>query len=158
MSDRLSWAARPTVTWLFTQPVGTFVAEVAGAVRSILMPPTVAMVVWPALSLTEAEAERLLPSPVTTVSAGQATTPDRLSAQVQWTVTSPLNQPLAFGVPTTVPEMVGGVVSTLTRGVRTEALLPAASVAVAVSVWPAPSPNVCALSWVLTPESASDAV
>src|SRR5918912_3925003 len=129
MSDRLSCALSPTVTWLFTHPVGTFVAEVSGAVRSILMPFTVAVVTWPALSLTVAEADRLPPSPVTTVSAGQAITPDRLSAQVQCTVTSPVNQPLLFGVPTTLPEMVGAVLSTFTTGVVTDPLLPAVSVA-----------------------------
>ena len=86
------------MTGALTQPPGTPVAEVVGAVRSILMPSTVAVAVWPALSVTLAEADRSLPSPVTTVSAGQATTPDRLSVQVQWTVTSPVYQPLAFGV------------------------------------------------------------
>src|SRR5919202_3557962 len=129
MSDRLSLAARPITTWLFTQPLGTFAAEVDGAVRSILMPLTVAVARWPALSFTVAEADRLLPSPFTTVSAGQATTPDRLSAQVQCTVTSPVNQPLLFGVPTIAPKMVGAVLSTLTTGVVTDALLPAVSVA-----------------------------
>src|SRR5690348_11411351 len=122
------------------------------------MPSTVAVAVWPALSLMLADADRALPSPLTTESAGQATTPDRLSAQVQWTVTSPVNQPLAFGVPTTFPVRVGAVLSTLMAGVVTEALLPAASVAVAVSVCAAPSPKVWALSCVLTPDKASDAV
>src|SRR4051794_12441857 len=158
MSDRLSLAASPTVTGALTQPPGTPVTEVAGAVRSTLMPSTVAEAVWPALSVTLAEADRSLPSPSTTESAGQATTPDRLSAQVQWTVTSPVNQPSPFGVPRTLPVMVGAVLSTLTSGVVIEALLPAASVAVAVSAWAAPSPKVCALSCVFTPDSASDAV
>src|SRR4051794_15453526 len=146
------------VTCMFTQPLGTFVADVADAVRSIMMPSTRAAAVWPARSLTDAEADRLRPSPVTTESAGQPTTPDRLSAQVQWIVTSPLNQPFAFGLPITVPEIVGAVVSTLTTGVVTDALLPAASVAVASAVWFAPSPNGCASSCVFTPDSASEAV
>src|SRR4051812_21646698 len=141
-----------------TQPLGTPVADVAGAVRSTLMASTVAEAVWPALSVTLAEAERSLPSPLTTESAGQSTTPERLSSQLQCTVTSPLNQPLPFGVPTALPMMVGAVLSTLTAGVVTEALLPAVSVAGAVSVWAAPSPKVCALSCVLMPESASEAV
>src|SRR4051794_8796264 len=54
--------------------------------------------------------------------------------------------------------MVGAVLSTLTAGVVTEALLPAVSVAVAVSVWSLPSPNVWARSWLLMPERESDAV
>src|SRR5690348_3280303 len=122
MSDTLSLALRPTVTGALTQLDGTPEAVVVGAVRSILMLPTVALAVLPALSLTEAAADRLLPSPLTTVSAGQATTPERLSAQVQWTVTSPVNQPLPFGVLTMLPLMVGLVLSTLTDGVVTEAL------------------------------------
>src|SRR6476619_96465 len=105
------------------------------------MPSTVAEAVWPALSVTLAEADRSLPSPLTTELAGQSTTPDRLSAQVQWTVTAPEYQPLAFGVPTTSPVIVGAVLSTLTIWVVTESLLPAASVAVALSVCPAPSPK-----------------
>src|SRR5690349_18621277 len=117
MSERLSLAVSPTVTGALSQPPGILVVEVVGAVRSILMPSTVAEAVWPALSETLAEADRSLPSPVTTASAGQAATPDRLSAQVQWTVTSPVNQPFAFGVPTTLPVMVGEVLSTFTVGV-----------------------------------------
>src|SRR3954452_17534121 len=103
------------------------VADVVGAVRSTLMPSTVAEAVWPALSVTLAEADRSLPSPLTTESAGQVTTPDRLSSHVQCTVTSPVNHPLAFGVPTALPVMVGAVLSTLTTELVTEPLLPAAS-------------------------------
>jgi hypothetical protein len=110
------------------------------------------------LSFTVALTVRSEPSPVTTESVGQETTPERLSLQVQWTVTSPENQPLAFGVSTTAPVMTGAVLSTLTTDVLTESLLPAASVAVAVSVWSAPSPKVCAWSWLLMPDSVSLAV
>ena len=60
-SDRLSLADRPTVTGALTQPAGTPVAEVVGAVRSILMPSTVADAALPALSLTVALAERSEP-------------------------------------------------------------------------------------------------
>src|SRR3954454_14429221 len=98
-SERLSVPCRPTVTGALTQPPGTPVADVVGAVRSTLMPSTVAEAVWPAVSGTLAEPDRSLPSPLTRESAGQSTTPDRLSAQVQWTVTSPVYQPLAFGIP-----------------------------------------------------------
>src|SRR4051794_9830063 len=121
MSDRLSTACSPMVTAMLAQPLGTPFAVVVGAVRSILMPSTVAVATFPALSLTEADAERFEPSPLTTVSAGQATTPDRVSAQVQWTVTSFENQPFAFGVLTTAPMIVGVVSSTLTTGVVTDA-------------------------------------
>src|SRR3982751_5415953 len=95
--ERLSVAVNFTVTSPVCQPVGAL-AVVVGSCRSILMPLTVAPVVLPALSVTEAPAERLLPSPVSVLSAGAAPArPDRASAAVQRTVTSPLYQPLPFG-------------------------------------------------------------
>ena len=63
------------------------------------MPPTVACVELPALSLTEAAAARSLPSPSTVLSAGHAPSrPESASLHVQATTTSPLYQPFAFGL------------------------------------------------------------
>ena len=61
-----------------------FAARAVGAVRSILMPLTVALLVLPALSLTEALSDRLAPSPVMLLLPGQAPSmPDRASLHVQ---------------------------------------------------------------------------
>src|ERR687886_308180 len=107
MPDRLSVPVSVTWTGPAYQPLGSgsgTLAEVLGAVRSILMPLTVAFVVLPALSLTEALVERLSPSVVTVLlslagavpSAVQLLMPDSASEQVKVTVTSALFQPLAF--------------------------------------------------------------
>ena len=98
-SERLSLAASSRVTGESTQPPGTPVAEVTGAVA---VDPDAAhggvrRVVRRGRSRRRSAA-RALPSPVTTVSSGQETTPERLSSQVQWTVTSPSYQPSASGL------------------------------------------------------------
>jgi hypothetical protein len=70
------------------------VAVVIGGVRSMWIPLTDAEVPLPALSLTNAEAPRLAPSPVTVLSAGHLPSiPDSASEQLQATVTSPAYQP-----------------------------------------------------------------
>ncbi len=81
-------AERVTVTGPVYQPLLPWVPAmlatvVAGGVRSILMPETVAEAELPALSSTVAEAERLLPSPVMVESAGGAAMPERASLTVQ---------------------------------------------------------------------------
>src|SRR4051794_5626483 len=110
------------------------------------MPVTVAAVALPALSVTDAPAERLLPSPVMVLSAGAAPSPvrpDRASPAAQWTVTSPLYQLLPFGAVVAEPLSVGAVVSTLTPVMVNGSLtLSAASVAVPPALWSAPSPSV----------------
>src|SRR5205823_1870017 len=97
-------------------------------------------------------AERAPPSPMITESAGQVT-PDRLSSHVQWTVTSPAYQPLAFGAVVALPLIVGAVVSMLMPETVVVALLSAASTAVPSTGWPAPSvPTVTGSVQVATPE------
>ena len=126
-------------------------AVVFGAARSIRMPDTVVVVVLPALSVHVADAARFAPSPVTMLGAGVAVTPEPPSVHTQVTVTSALLQPVALGVPVSA----GPVLSTLTPVTLAVALLPAASVAVPVAVWFAPSPSVCAAVQLSTPDSAS---
>src|SRR3954470_18796175 len=107
-------------------------AVVVGAVRSILMLSTVVLAWLPALSATDAEAERLAPSPATGVSAGASPArPESASEAVHATTTSPLYQPLAFGSVVTLPLSLGSVLSTLTPPTPAVAWLPAASATVA---------------------------
>src|SRR5205823_4478495 len=71
--------------------------EVPGGVRSILIRPAVVFAVFPALSLIGSLAERLSPSPLTVLSAGQLpSTPESASEQFQPMITSPAYQPAAF--------------------------------------------------------------
>src|SRR4051812_43705692 len=87
---------------------------VLGALRSILRFATVALVWLPARSLTEALAERLMPSPVAVLSSGQVPSmPDKASAQAQCMITSPLYHPAAFACVVAAPLSVGAVVSIL---------------------------------------------
>ncbi len=154
--ERLSLPASVTWTgWLYQSffRVPDALAAVVGAVRSIWMPLTVLVAVLPALSAQVAVADRLAPSPVTVVAAGCAAGPDSASVQVQVTVTSPFCQPLG-----NVPVSTGAVLSMLTVTVLLVALLPAASVAVPLTLWLAPSLRVVGADLVATPESASLAV
>jgi hypothetical protein len=95
-----------------------------------LLLPATSVVVW-GVELTA------LPSPLRIWSAGQLTTPERLSAQENATVTSPWYQPFAFGLVVAVALMVGAVASRLI--VTFSLLLPPALVAEQVSVTPAVS-------------------
>ena len=116
-----------------------------GAVRSILIPLTVAEPSFPALSRTwTGPAVRFDPSPVTRLSPGTVlgSTPDRESEAVQWTTTSSLNQPFPFGVETIAPDTLGAVVSMLMWSMVALAALPAVSCAVPWADWFAP--------WLLT--------
>src|SRR5689334_8984241 len=98
------------VTLPLTQLFDVPLMPVVGACRSIFTDGLSAVMLLPALSLIVWVAFRPSPSPVMTLSAGQATTPERLSAQVQWIVTSPVYQPLAPSVPLMiVPLSVGAV-------------------------------------------------
>ena len=65
--------------------------------------------------------------------------PDRPSSAVQSTVTSPLYQPAALGAVVAAPSSVGAVLSMLMPSTVADAVLPATSVAVPVTFWPAPS-------------------
>src|SRR4051794_36012994 len=101
MPDTLSTPVKATSTAAAYQPVAsdsaTF-AVVVGAVRSILIPSTVTLRTLPALSFTDADAERLSPSPSILLLSGTLPSwPDSASEAVHATTTSPLYQPLAFG-------------------------------------------------------------
>src|SRR6478736_1879070 len=96
------------------------------------MPLTVAALVLPARSETEAAADRSSPSPVIVLSAGAAPSrPERASAADHFTVTSPVYQPSPFGAVVAAPLRVGSVLSTSTPVMVNGSLsLSAASVAV----------------------------
>src|SRR6266545_2754296 len=120
------------------------------------MPATVRLVALPALSLTDALAERSSPSPVIVLVAGQPSArPDSSSEQVQATVTSCAYQPSPFGAVVAAPSE--GAVSSTLIPVR-EALpeLPAASVAEALTCWSAPSVTALDAGHASIPDSASE--
>src|SRR5206468_4054441 len=141
---RLSTPVRVTSTGPAYQPLSSGAgtsAEVLGAVRSTLTPPTVLLVGLPALSLSDALAERSAPSPVIVLAAGQSPArPDSSSEQVQATVTSSAYQPSPFGAVVAAPSSEGAVLSMLIPASPPLAALPAASVAEALTCWAAPSP------------------
>src|SRR5437764_9145599 len=127
MPDRPSFADSDTVGACAYQPLALSgagsVAAVLGAVRSMWMSLTDAPVALPALSLTVADAERLSPSPVTVLAAGQGPSmPDRPSEHVHCTVTSPRYQPAPFGAVSAAPDRVGAVSSTLRPVTAVDAL------------------------------------
>ncbi len=130
MPERESVPVSVTSTPPAYQPVGRgsgTETEVLGAVRSILMPSTVLAVLLPALSVTWADAEMLLPSPSTMLASGTApASPESASDASHVTVTSSLAQPVVLGVPVSV----GLVLSMLMPVTPSLALLPAASVTV----------------------------
>src|ERR1700747_2927021 len=111
MPDRLSLALRVTCAFVAYHPLGNgslTEAVVTGGVRWILIPPAVAELVFPALSLTLADAPRLLPSPEIVLSAGQLPSmPESPSAQDHLTTTLLSYQPAPFGVVVAVPESDG---------------------------------------------------
>src|SRR5207302_201331 len=80
-------------------------------------------------------------------------TPERASVQDQVTSTSPVCQP-----PSKEAVRTGAVLSTLMPVTVSEALLPAASVAVPVADWSVPSPRTFGAETVATPDSESSAV
>src|SRR5919204_1258727 len=150
---------RVTFTAPAYQPLSSGCATstlVVGAVRSILIPSTVTVRTLPALSFTDAVAERLLPSPSTSLTAGASPArPESSSEAVHATVTSPRYQPLSFGSAVALPESTGAVLSTLMALTPSVALLPAASTASPLADWSLPSPSVLGTGQVSTPESAS---
>src|SRR4051794_27094916 len=140
MPERLSVAAKSTVTALLFQPLGAEMA-VEGAVRSIFSPDTVFDEELSARSETAPVADRSPPSPPTTESDGHAPAaiPDSVSAHAQWTVTSELCQPLGFAG-LGVPEIVGGVMSISRWSTRAFVALPATSLTETRPVlWSSPS-------------------
>ena len=154
--DRLSLASRVKLTSALYHPLvrsPATEAAVVGAVRSIWMPLTVVVVLLPALSVQVAVADRLPPSPVTIESPGWAAGPDNGSVQVQSTVTSPVCHPLE-----NEPLSTGAVLSMLMPETVSLAELPAASVAVPVTDWLAPSASTLSAVFEATPDRSSVAV
>jgi hypothetical protein len=96
----------------------------------------VAFVAFPALSETEAEAVRPVPSLEIVAFAGaEPARPERASAAVQWIVTLPLYQPAPFGLVVGAPERVGATLSILIGETVAEALRSALLTAVPVTDW-----------------------
>ena len=100
--ERASVQVKRTATLLVYQPaaLGAVVtaALMVGAVLSILTVTTLLVLLLPARSVIICAVEATAsPSLLNTSSAGQLVTPDKLSAQVKWMVTSFLYQPLALG-------------------------------------------------------------
>src|SRR3954452_21163378 len=125
----------------------------------MLMPDTVLVVTFPALSLTDSLAERFTPSPAIVLSAGPAPSmPESESDAVQWTFTSPEYQPSGFGLVVGAPVSVGALLSMFTPLSGFVARLSALSTAVPVTCRLAPSAD---STWVpppvqlLSPDSAS---
>src|SRR4051794_14224546 len=155
MPDRLSIALSSIVTEPLTQSEDE-TKDVTGAWRSMSNGPADVVVTLPALSETLAVTDWSSPSPCTGVSAGQSpSTPDRLSSQVQATVTSPLYHPAAFGSVVATPDRVGEVVSTLMCWIVAVAVLPTLSTASPLTDCSAPSPTETGVGpQVLMPEPA----
>ena len=114
--------------------------EIEGADSSIEIGSVVTVVVLPARSLIVRETVCPAPSPNVTAT-GHEVTPDSASPQVNDTTTSWLNQPFAFGGETNA-NSVGAVSSMLIASVVTDAVLPARSTTVPVTVCPTPSCSV----------------
>src|SRR3954452_24417834 len=135
-----SCGVRVTSTLLLTQPLGAE-TSVLGAVLSILTGSLVALVVFPALSATDAEAVCPSPSVDKTESAGLSpASPDSASSADQVCVTSVLYQPLSFGFVVGAALRFGAVLSTLMQLPEVLALLPALSTAVPSTFWLPPWP------------------
>ena len=81
--------------------------------------------------------------------------PDRASSADQVCVTSVLYQPFAFGAVVGAALRFGGVLSTLMPVTEVLAVLPALSVAVPSTFWPAPSPRCCGPVTVSIPDRTS---
>ncbi len=131
----MSTAFRVTFTGPAYQPLSSgagTLADVAGANRSILIPLTVAVALFPALSLTEAEAPRLSPSPVMTLLGGHppAGMSESASEHVHAIVTSLEYQPFALAAEVAAPAIEGAVLSMSIPLTPADAEFPAASVAV----------------------------
>ena len=87
---------------------------------------------FPALSEQLPVADRLSPSPVSTVATSHVAMSESVSVPAKVTVTSVLFQPAAFAAGDGVAVTLGAVLSMLTSDTLAEALLPARSVTVNV--------------------------
>src|SRR5437588_8691688 len=134
---------------------------VVGAVLSILTAGLlVAVVVLPALSLTDALAVRPVPSLLIVLSLGQLPLiPERVSEQVQWTVTFVLYHPAPLGLVVGAPFSVGATLSMLMLLTVALELLSAVSTAVPVADWLAPLlDSIVGPLQLLMPESLTEQV
>ena len=117
---------------LFAFGCGAAAAVIAsGAVCTLTV--SVALAVFPALSVAEPLNDSFNPAVVICTGAGQLATPESESEQVKLTVAGAVTTPFVFGAGVTVAVMVGAVLSMLSV-VEALAVLPFASVAVAVIV------------------------
>src|SRR5439155_5414380 len=135
--ESASLADRLTSTSTVFQAPGA-AAVVVGAVVSILTAGLVAVVVLPALSLTDVVAARPTPSPGMMLSGGVAVGPESASEAVQWIETFWWYQPLPFGLVVGAPLRVGATLSMLTFAIVAWPVLSALSVAAPVTDCPAP--------------------
>ncbi len=110
-----------------------------GLARSMLMLPTVAEAVFPAMSVQVPITDCPAPSADTVEELEYDATPDRPSVHAKLTVTATLFQPLAFAEGDLEPVMVGSVLSMLILETVAEALFPARSVTNPVTDCPKPS-------------------
>jgi hypothetical protein len=110
---------------------------VLGAVLSIFTAGAlVAELLFPALSETDVEAVRPVPSLLIVLSAGhEPSSPDKPSLHVQCTATFELYQPAPLGDVVGAPEIDGATLSMLMPATVAEALLSALSVALPVTDW-----------------------
>jgi hypothetical protein len=97
-----------------------------------------ALAEFPALSVAVPLKDSFSPTVVTWIGDGQVATPDRASEHVNVIVAGAVTTPCAFGTGLTLAVIVGGVLSMLIV-LLALADCPAASVAVALMTWFAPS-------------------
>src|SRR2546429_9670225 len=97
-----------------------------GATVSMLMPPTVALAVLPALSLALPLTDCAAPSPLSVVGAGHEATPDKLSRQSKLAVTATLFQP---------PALAAGARMLIIPGAGLLSLMPCAFYEDAFAAW-----------------------
>src|SRR6266545_2548876 len=115
-------------------------AVVVGAVLSMSTAGLLALVVLPALSLTDAATFLPAPSPPIVLLSGQPTSmPESASEHAQATVTSPAYQPAALAPVVGAPLRTGATLSMLTGPTVALAVLSALSVAAPTRDWSAPS-------------------
>jgi len=129
-----------TVTATLFQPFefgkGDLELDITGGVLSILIPDTVAEFELPALSVQSPVLDWPVPSDETICGlTGPAATPERESAQLKATVTSPLFHPLEFGEGEVDPVTTGRVLS-IFKVTELEPVRPAPLAAVQVTVVP----------------------
>ena len=115
-------------------PDGMSSTKMVGGVRSMLNGGLVADAVFPARSVAVPVTVWFAPSVETVWSVGQIATPEPASSHAKRTVTGLLTQPFAFGGGLSAKLMLGAVRSIPNDVLVTDAVLPAVSVAVPLTV------------------------